>query len=61
MEDVPITDRPTLCRKAAAFYLGVCTNTLDKLKEIPRVRIGAKILYRRESLDKYLRDREKPE
>jgi len=52
-------ERQTLTRKEAAEYLGIHENTLDRTPEIPRIRIGGKVLFRIITLDKYLADKEK--
>jgi len=40
-------------RKKAADFLGICLTTLDRL-DIPRTKIGYKVFYRRDLLDKWL-------
>jgi excisionase family DNA binding protein len=40
-------------RKEAAAYLGIHCNTLDR-SAIPRIRIGRRILFKRETLEKLL-------
>jgi len=51
----------TLTRKEAAAYLGIHTNSLDNHTEIPRLRIGRKVLFRKDTLDKYLSEKESGE
>jgi hypothetical protein len=46
-----------LSRKNAAKYLGICLNTLDNL-DIPRIRIGVRVVYRRATLEKFLEEGE---
>jgi hypothetical protein len=50
-------DKQAFSRKDAARYLGVCVNTLDHL-DIPRVRVAARVIYRRSTLDKWLEEKE---
>jgi excisionase family DNA binding protein len=47
-----------LSRQEAAQYLHVCLTTFDKL-DIPRVKVRRKVLFRLESLEKWLTDHEK--
>jgi hypothetical protein len=35
-----------LTRKAAASYIGVCTTTLDRIDNLPRVNIRGRVFYR---------------
>jgi len=53
-----VIEKQVLSRKEAAAYLGIHINTLDR-NNIPKARIGKRILYRRKSLDKFLADAEK--
>jgi len=51
------TNKPTiLSRKEAAAYLGICLTTLDRL-DIPKTRVRHKIIYRRETINKWIDDR----
>lgn len=48
---------PTLSRKEAARYLGVCVDTVDKLRaghQIRAVQVGGRVLYLRTILDEFL-------
>ena len=54
--------RTTLTMKETAQYLGVSywlVNQLVKRKQIPCSRVGGKVLFRKEALDKYLNEKEK--
>jgi len=51
-------ERQTITRNEAAEYLGIHLNTLDKTPEIPRIRIGGKVLFRIKTLEKYRADQE---
>ena len=50
--------RPVLSRDETAAYLGIHINTLDKCN-IPRIHIGGRTLFKRETLDRYLTENEK--
>jgi len=52
---VEINNATILSRKQAAAFLGVCRNTLDRL-DIPKTKIGRRVLYKREVLDKWIDD-----
>ncbi len=54
--------RTTLTMKETAEYLGVSywlVIQLVKRKQIPCSRVGGKVLFRKEALDKYLNEKEK--
>ena len=54
--------RTTLTMKETAEYLGVSywlVTQLVKRKKIPCSRVGGKVLFRKEALDKYLSEKEK--
>lgn len=54
--------RTTLTMKETAEYLGVSywlVIQLVKRKQIPCSRVGGKVLFRKEELDKYLNEKEK--
>lgn len=54
--------RTTLTIKETAEYLGVSywlVTQLVKRKQIPCSRVGGKVLFRKEALDKYLNEKEK--
>jgi excisionase family DNA binding protein len=55
---VETVTRPTLSHREAAAYLGIHENTLHLHVEIPRLRIGGRVLYRRETLDRFLAESE---
>ena len=42
-----------LSRREAAVYLGICKATLDHL-DIPRTRVGHRIMYKRDVLKKWV-------
>jgi len=47
------TEKQTLSREEAAAYLGIHVNSLDR-SNIPRVRIGGRVLFRKMTLEKLL-------
>jgi hypothetical protein len=49
-----------LTRKAAANYIGVCTTTLDRLADLPRVNIRGRIFYRPADIETWLEKNAKP-
>ena len=54
--------RTTLTMREAAEYLGVSywlVTQLVRRKKIPCSRVGGKVLFRKEALDKYLNEKEK--
>ena len=54
--------RITLTMKETAEYLGVSywlVTQLVRRKQIPCSRVGGKVLFRKEALDKYLNEKEK--
>jgi hypothetical protein len=55
-----ITPAP-LSRKQAANYLGVCTTTLDRLDDLPRVNVRGRIFYRPVDIETWLAKNAKPE
>ena len=42
-----------MSRKQAAQFLGICKTTLDRLT-IPRTRIGRRVMFKREVLNKWI-------
>jgi excisionase family DNA binding protein len=48
------TTSDVLTRAAAAEYLHICKTTLDRQADIPRVRIGKRVLFKKTALDKWL-------
>ena len=42
-----------LSRKEAATFLGICMTTLDNL-DIPRTKIGRRVMFRRDVLNKWI-------
>jgi excisionase family DNA binding protein len=48
------TTPEVLSRDAAAEYLHICKTTLDRQADIPRVRIGKRVLFKKTALDKWL-------
>jgi excisionase family DNA binding protein len=42
-----------LSRREAAAYLGICRTTLDSL-DIPRTKIGRRVMFKREVLNKWI-------
>ena len=58
MEGESATTKTTLTRKEAADYLGIHLNTLDK-SEIPRFRIGTRVLFRLVTLDMFVEEMER--
>lgn len=54
--------RTTLTMKETAEYLGVSYWLITQLvrrKQIPCSRVGGKVLFRKEALDRYLNEKEK--
>lgn len=54
---VEIIKRSTLTVREAATYLGVSTDTIYKLcreKKITHLRIGSRILFKKEKLDEWM-------
>lgn len=54
-------EKATMRAKPAAMYLGVSywkLLELAKAGEVPHIRVGGRILFRRESLDKWLAEQE---
>jgi hypothetical protein len=49
-----------LTRKAAAGYIGVCTTTLDRLDDLPRVNIRGRVFYRPADIETWLAKNAKP-
>ena len=47
-------------KQDASRYLGICISTLDK-SGIPRIKIGKRVLYRKETIDQWLAGKENPE
>jgi excisionase family DNA binding protein len=45
--------KEVLSRAEAAAYLGICKTTLDRL-DIPKTQIRRRVLFRKETLDKWL-------
>ena len=47
-----------LDRKRAAAFLGVCDRTLDRLVDLPRVRLSARrVAYKRADLERFIEQR----
>jgi len=42
-----------MSRREAAAYLGICKTTLDR-QDIAKTKIGRRVLYRREVLEKWI-------
>jgi excisionase family DNA binding protein len=45
--------KEVMSRREAAEFLGIGKSTLDRL-DIPRVKVRKRVLYRKESVDKWL-------
>ena len=45
-------------RQQAAEMLGVCLLTLGRITDLPRVRIGSRVLYTERAIDEWIRKRE---
>jgi hypothetical protein len=43
-----------LSRKAAAKFMGICITTLDRLDDLPRIKIRRRVLYRQSALIQWL-------
>jgi len=53
-----IKEKQVLTRDETAAYLGIHLNTLDR-SDVPRIHIGARVLFRKATVDKYLSDMER--
>jgi len=42
-------------RREAAIFLGICRTTLDRL-DIPRTKVGRRVMYKRDVINKWLDD-----
>jgi predicted ATPase len=51
------TASPWLDRRAAAVYLSMPLSALEKRRDIPCHRVGARVFYDRRELDGWMRDR----
>jgi excisionase family DNA binding protein len=54
-------ERQTLSAKDAAKYIGISywlILEISKRKEIPCIRVGSRVLFRRDALDNWMKDRE---
>lgn len=51
---------PLISIKEAAAYLSISTSTLYKRKDIPWVKVGGRLAYRRSELDTWLKDNKPP-
>jgi hypothetical protein len=49
-----------LTRKKAAAYIGICTTTLDRLGDLPRVPIRGRVFYRPVDIEAWLAKNAKP-
>lgn len=61
MQDLPKVERTTLTMKETAEYLGISywlVNQLVRRKQIPCARVGGRVLFRVQSLDEYLKEKE---
>ena len=61
MNELPKVERTTLTMKETAEYLGVSywlVNQLVRRKQIPCARVGGRVLFRVQSLNEYLREKE---
>ena len=61
MQDLPKVERTTLTMKGTAEYLGISywlVNQLVRRKQIPCARVGGRVLFRVQSLDEYLKEKE---
>jgi hypothetical protein len=56
----PEVTRSVLTRKNAAAALGVCTTTLDRLDDLPRVNIRGRVFYRPVDIETWLAKNAKP-
>jgi hypothetical protein len=54
------TTPAVLTRKAAAAYIGVCTTTLDRINDLPRVPIRGRVFYRPADIEAWLERNVKP-
>ncbi|GHV86249.1 hypothetical protein AGMMS50230_18570 [Spirochaetia bacterium] len=49
-----------LSRKSASTYIGVCTTTLDRIADLPRVNIRGRVFYRPADIETWLEKNAKP-
>lgn len=60
MEHLPEIKRSTLTTIEIATYLGISQDLIFKMvrqKEIPHFRIGRRILFKKEAIEKWIEDR----
>lgn len=43
-----------LTRKQVASMLGICLNTLDFSLQIPKIKLGKRVLYRQSDIENYI-------
>ena len=61
MHELPKVKRTTLTMKETAEYLGISywlVNQLVRRKQIPCARVGGRVLFRVQTLDEYLKEKE---
>ena len=61
MNELPKVERTTLTMKETAEYLGISywlVNQLVRRKQIPRARVGGRVLFRVQALNEYLKEKE---
>ena len=61
MNELPKVERTTLTMKETAEYLGISywlVNQLVRRKQIPCARVGGRVLFRVQSLEEYLKEKE---
>lgn len=61
MNELPKVERTTLTMKETAEYLGISywlVNQLVRRKQIPCARVGGRVLFRVQTLNEYLKEKE---
>lgn len=53
-----VDNKDILSRAETAAYLHIGRSSLDKIKDLPRIKIGRRTLFRRSVLDKWLSEHE---
>jgi hypothetical protein len=53
------TNLDILNRRQASEYMGICRASLDRLN-VPKIKVGRRVLYKKATLEKWLSDHEVP-
>ena len=52
-----MTEQPTkevMSRTEAAAYIGICKVTLDRIDDIPKIKIRRRVLFKKDAIDRWL-------